>query len=94
MAEHPAAYYADHRERTLDAEVVTIRRWAEDTLERELAQLPDEGSVDVEHAERALRRLAGALVHVPTERARATGRAGRDEEYRAALKAVLGIEAP
>ena len=94
VAAHLAAYHADHRERALDAEVVTIRRWAEAELQRELARLPTDGGVPVEHVARALRRLAGALVHVPTERAHAAGRAGRDDEYRAALAAVLGIEAP
>ena len=92
VVEHLASYHADGRARALDAEVVTIRRWAEAELQRELARLPTEGVVPVEHAARALNRLVGALVHVPTERAHAAGRAGRDEEYRAALKAVLGIE--
>lgn len=94
VLEHLAAYRAEDRQRTLDAEVVTLRRWAEEALERELARLPAEGAVPVEHAARALRRLVGALVHVPTERAHAAGRAGREDEYREALKAVLGIEAP
>lgn len=94
VLEHLAAYRAEDRQRTLDAEVVTLRRWAEEALERELARLPAEGEVSVEHAARALRRLVGTLVHVPTERAHAAGRAGREDEYREALKAVLGIEAP
>ena len=94
VVEHLAAYHADHLGRALDAEVITIRRWAEEELQRELARLPTEGAVPVEHAAQALRRLVGTLVHVPTERAHAAGRAGRDDEYRAALAAVLGIEAP
>ena len=93
VLEHLEAFHAEHAARTLDAEVVTIRRRAEAVLERELARLPSEGEVPVEHVARALRRLAGALVHVPTERAHAAGRAGREDEYREALKAVLGIEA-
>ncbi|NCD17510.1 MAG: glutamyl-tRNA reductase, partial [Actinobacteria bacterium] len=94
VLEHLAAYHAENRQRTLDAEVVTLRRWAEEALERELARLPAEGAVPVEHAARSLRRLVGVLVHVPTERAHAAGRAGKEDEYREALKAVLGIEAP
>lgn len=94
VREHLSAYHAKHAGRALDAEVVSIRRLAEEALERELARLPADGVVPAEQAARALRRLAGALVHLPTERAHAAGRAGLEDEYRAALKAVLGIEAP
>lgn len=94
VTEHLEAYQAKRAARSLDSEIVAVRRWAEGLLERELDRLPDEGEVPVEHAAKALRRLMGALVHVPTARAHAAGHEGREDEFRDALRAVLGVEAP
>ena len=93
VQEHLAQYRARQGARVLSAEVVAVRRLAEEVLQREISQLPADGMVPVEQATRALHRLVGALIHVPTERAHAAGRAGRADEYRAALREVLGVEA-
>ena len=93
VQEHLSAYRARQAARLLDAEVIAVRKLADEALQREISQLPTDGVVPVEQAARALHRLVGALIHVPTERAHAAGRAGRADEYRAALREVLGVEA-
>lgn len=92
VGEHLSAYQAQVASRALAAEVVAVRRMADEVLQREISRLPAEGEVTVEQATRALKRLVGSLLHVPTERAHAAGRAGQEDEFRAALHAVLGVE--
>lgn len=94
VREHLLRYHDRRASRALDAEIVAVRRLADGALQREIARLPAAGDISVEQAARALKRLMGSLVHVTTEQAQAAGRAGRQDEYRAALKEVLGIETP
>lgn len=92
VGEHLAGYRAQQSSRALSGEVVALRRGVDELVERELSRLPAGGTVSAAEAARALRRLAAALVHEPTARARAAGAEGRQEQFRDALREVLGIE--
>lgn len=85
-------YRASRAERSLDDAIVDMRRKATEVLEREIARLPQEGSVDAAAVSHALRRLTNTLLHIPTSRAHAAARAGNDASFRAAITAVFGLD--
>ncbi len=68
----------------LDDLVVAIRRRVEEAVSDELDRATDPA------ARAAVRRMTQALLHEPTERAREAARAGRLDQFRAALETVLG----
>ena len=68
----------------LDDLVVAIRRRVEEAVSEELDRATDPA------ARAAVRRMTQALLHEPTERAREAARAGRLDQFRAALETVLG----
>ncbi|WP_366180797.1 glutamyl-tRNA reductase [Actinomyces timonensis] len=77
--------------RRMDPVIRALRGRAEDVVAREAARLrPVDGRVDLDDAVRALERLAAALMHAPSQAARAAGESGRAQDYLTALSMVLG----
>lgn len=74
--------------------VVALRAHVETAVAAEVARVRARGDDAVAvQVERSLRRVAAALLHTPTVRAREHARAGRDEEYQAALAALFDLDA-
>lgn len=91
VAEEAAALERLMGGRRMDPVIRALRGRAEDVVAREAARLrPVDGRVDLDDAVRALERLAAALMHAPSEAARAAGESGRAQDYLTALPMVLG----
>ncbi len=91
VAEEAAALDRLMGGRRMDPVIRALRGRAEQMVAREAARLrPDDGQVGLDDAVRALERLAAALMHAPSQAARAAGEAGLTEDYLAALPMVLG----
>ncbi len=85
--EHTAEFAGATAEAAAAPAVVALRSHVETALRAELER---PGAQD-EATERALRHFAASLLHAPMVRARDLARAGRAEEFTAALDAMLGI---
>jgi glutamyl-tRNA reductase len=70
--------------------LVALRKHVFDLLDDEIERARGRG--DSEQTERALRHLVGVLLHRPSIRARELGRAGRADEFAAAIEVLYGIE--
>lgn len=91
VAEEAAALERLMGGRRMDPVIRALRSGAEDVVAREAARLrPVDGRVDLDDAVRALERLAAALMHAPSQAARAAGESGRAQDYLTALPMVLG----
>ena len=76
--------------------VVAMRDRVDAVVAAEVARVrarTDDPAV-AEQVERSLRRVAAALLHHPSVRAREHARDGRDEEFRAGLRTVFGTDDP
>lgn len=75
--------------------LVTLRNHVLAILEDEICRARRPGAADdaetTASVEAALRRLTGRILHAPSERIRALGRAGRAEEARTAAAALFGL---
>ncbi|MEE6271930.1 glutamyl-tRNA reductase [Georgenia wangjunii] len=91
VAEAVQRYALDLEGRAADRAVVALRAALDAAVADELERLPQGGTVPVEHAQRALRRLAARLAHTPTVRARRAAQEGRTSEHLLALEQVLGV---
>jgi glutamyl-tRNA reductase len=70
--------------------IVALRRHIFDMLDDEVERSRARGGAP--ETEKALRHLAGVLLHLPSVRARELAAAGRGEEFTAALGTLFGIE--
>ncbi|MBK0422265.1 glutamyl-tRNA reductase [Leucobacter sp. CSA2] len=98
-------FSADRAEREAVPTLVILREHVLGILEEELCRArsrrpgdPSAAEGDPEKSpdpdvESALRHFTGRLLHEPSERIRALGRAGRAEEARIAAEALFGLEA-
>jgi glutamyl-tRNA reductase len=75
-----------------ESSIVTLRRHVFDLLDAEIDRARGRGAG--EETERALRHLAGVLLHTPSVRARELAAEGRDGEFAAALGTLFGLDAP
>ncbi|OII42140.1 glutamyl-tRNA reductase [Plantibacter sp. MMLR14_011] len=80
-------------ERSLEPAVVALRSHVHALVEAEVARATARGDDDGSTA-RALRHLAGVLLHEPTVRARNLARNGEQAAYTTALQTLFGIEVP
>ncbi|WP_285043121.1 glutamyl-tRNA reductase [Plantibacter sp. LMC-P-059a] len=80
-------------ERSLEPAVVALRSHVHALVEAEVARATARGDDDGSTA-RALRHLAGVLLHEPTVRARNLARNGDQAAYTTALQTLFGIEVP
>lgn len=97
-----AQFSADRAEREALPTLVTLRRHVLGILEDELcrartASRPGHDSdadtdIYTDAVERALRRFTGRLLHEPSERIRALGRAGRGDEAQRAAATLFGLQ--
>lgn len=77
--------------RRMDPVVRAMRGLVDDVVQIEVDRLPvQDGKVDADAAERALRHLAARIMHHPTVAARQAGETGRDEDYLASLGLLIG----
>ena len=84
-----ARYIADQ---SIAAAVVAHRKHIFDLLDAEIARASQRGDAN-RQTEAALRHFAGALLHTPSVRARELARAGKADDFVAALDAIYGIRA-
>lgn len=78
-------------ERTAAPAVVALRRHVAEALEEEIARVRAAGDdAAAERTVRALRHLAGVLLHTPSVRARELALEGRADEFAAGVEAVFG----
>ena len=75
-----------------ESSIVTLRRHVFGLLDAEIDRARGRGAG--EETERALRHLAGVLLHTPSVRARELAAEGRDGEFAAALGTLFGLDAP
>lgn len=72
--------------------VVALRDLVSEQVDKELADLPADGTLTVEEVAEHLRRMAARMVHIPSLRARLAAESGRGESFVQALAEVLGVE--
>jgi len=85
-------YRAAQQATAVTPAVVAYRSHVFELVERELDRLRRRGEA-TEATERALRHLAGVLVHTPSARARELAAAGRSDDFVEALATMFGIQA-
>ena len=90
IAEAVEEYGADQRATTVTPAVVAYRAHVFDLVDRELERLRRRGE-STEAVERAMRHLAGVLVHTPSVRARELAAAGEGERFTEAVEALFGL---
>ena len=84
-------FEAELAEQALIPSVVALRSHVDAAVAAEVERVRARTNPAVaDQVERSLRRVAAALLHTPTVRAREHAREGRDQEYQAALDAVFG----
>ena len=83
-------YGADQRATAATPAVVAYRAHVFDLVDQELERLRRRGE-STEAAERAMRHLAGVLVHTPSARARALAAAGQADRFADAVETLYGI---
>lgn len=93
VAQETQAYARAQQGRRMGPVIRELRQHVDAVVQDEVSRLrPRDGLVDAQDAERALHHLAARLLHHPSVAAREAGRAGRQDEYLAALSLVLGLE--
>lgn len=92
IAEGVRSLAVDLERRRLAPAVVALRDVLTDLVEAEIARLPADGTVPVEEAARALRRLAASMAHIPSARARLASEQGLGDRWLNSLTDVLGID--
>lgn len=90
IAEAVEEYGADQRATAASPAVVAYRAHVFDLVDRELERLRRRGE-STEAVERAMRHLAGVLVHTPSARARDLASAGQAERFADAVETLYGI---
>jgi glutamyl-tRNA reductase len=95
IAEAVEEYGADQRATTVTPSVVAYRAHVFELVDQELARLRRRGEA-TEAVERAMRHLAGVLVHTPSARARQLAAAGQAGRFADAVETLYGLvpEAP
>ena len=83
-------YGADQRATTVGPSVIAYRAHVFDLVDQELARLRRKGEA-TEAVERAMRHLAGVLVHTPSARARQLAAAGEAERFADAVETLYGL---
>jgi glutamyl-tRNA reductase len=86
-----AEYRADQQAAAVTPAVVAFRAHVLDLVEAEIDRLRRRGELP-EATERAMRHLAGVLVHTPSKRAREFAAAGEAARFAEALSVVFGLE--
>lgn len=82
----------DLERRRLAPAVVALRDTLSDLVQAELDRLPEDGSIPVDAAAQALRRLAASMAHIPSVRARIASEHGLGDRWLNSLSDVLGID--
>ncbi|MGN6446503.1 glutamyl-tRNA reductase [Amnibacterium sp.] len=90
IAEAVAEYGADQRATAATPAVVAYRAHVFELVDQELERLRRRGEA-TETVERAMRHLAGVLVHTPSARAKALAAAGEADRFAAAIETVYGL---
>ena len=90
IAEAVAEFGVDQRATAATPAVVAYRAHVFDLVDQELERLRRRGE-STEAVERAMRHLAGVLVHTPSARARALASAGEAERFADAVETLYGI---
>lgn len=90
VAQAVEEYGADQRASTVTPAVVAYRAHVLELVDREIERLRRRGE-STEAVERAMRHLAGVLVHTPSARARQLAAAGEAERFADAIETVYGI---
>lgn len=80
--------------RTVDAAIVALREHTMSILDSELEKVRSHFGCGgaAEQVEFAMRRMVKSLLHIPTVRAKALAKEGREADYIVALEALYGIE--
>lgn len=82
----------DLERRRLAPAVVALRDSLSSLVQAEIDRLPAGGSVPVDQAAQALRRLAASMAHIPSARARIASEHGLGDRWLNSLSDVLGID--
>jgi glutamyl-tRNA reductase len=90
IAEAVAEYGADQRATAATPAVVAYRAHVFELVDQELERLRRRGEA-TESVERAMRHLAGVLVHTPSARAKELAAAGDAERFAEAIETVYGL---
>jgi glutamyl-tRNA reductase len=90
IAEAVAEYGADQRATAATPAVVAYRAHVFELVDQELERLRRRGEAS-ETVERAMRHLAGVLVHTPSARAKELAAAGDAERFAQAIETVYGL---
>lgn len=90
IADAVEEYGADQRATAVTPSVVAFRAHVFELVDQEIERLRRRGEA-TEGVERAMRHLAGVLVHTPSKRARALAAEGRADEFAAAVEALFGL---
>ena len=90
IAEAVAEYGADQRATAVTPAVVAYRAHVFDLVDQELERLRRRGEA-TESVERAMRHLAGVLVHTPSARARSLAASGQAERFADAVETLYGL---
>jgi glutamyl-tRNA reductase len=90
IAEAVEEYGMDQRATAATPAVVAYRTHVFDLVEQELDRLRRRGE-STEAVERAMRHLAGVLVHTPSARAKALASAGQADRFADAVETLYGI---
>jgi glutamyl-tRNA reductase len=90
IAEAVEEYGADQRATTVTPSVVAYRAHVFDLVDQEIDRLRRRGE-STEAVERAMRHLAGVLVHTPSARARQLAAAGEAHRFADAIETLHGL---
>ena len=90
IAEAVEDFGADQRAAEVTPSVIAFRAHVFELVDQEIARLRRRGE-STEAVERAMRHLAGVLVHTPSARARELAADGRADEFSSAVEALFGI---
>lgn len=90
IAEAVAEYGADQRATAVTPAVVAYRAHVFGLVDQEIERLRKRGE-STEAVERAMRHLAGVLVHTPSARARELAASGDADRFAAAIETVHGL---
>ncbi|MBW4041096.1 MAG: glutamyl-tRNA reductase [Acidobacteria bacterium] len=90
VAEAVEEYGADQRATTVTPSVVAYRSHVFDLVDQEIERLRRRGEA-TDSVERAMRHLAGVLVHTPSARARQLAAAGEAERFTDAIETLFGL---
>ena len=92
IVQHDARAFGDTAdERDLAPAVVALRKHVYDILDAEIERARGRGDDDGE-TERALRHMAGVLLHTPMVRSRELARAGEQAAWIDGLEALFGVQ--